>query len=159
MLLTNAQKKLSKLRTKRNYKMYVAILIVLFLACFLIYAHFNPPKTKAHGSDGLAKFQESDIEIPDPYKDDTGFSRDKYIAHLVSDKWKSIKESRLMIDQYKCKQCGVPVSAETSHCHHVTYKNLGNEKLADVVTVCPSCHNAIHEFYGKNAKFYPLIKK
>ena len=27
------------------------------------------------------------------------------------------------------------------------------------ITLCPQCHNDIHEFYGKNAGRYPLIKR
>ena len=100
----------------------------------------------------------NDLDIPDQYRD-TDFSRDTYVEHLMSDKWKQTKLTRLLIDDFKCQQCNKPITAETSHCHHITYQNLGDEGMKDVVSVCPQCHNDIHEFYGKNAGHYPLIKR
>ena len=100
----------------------------------------------------------NDIEIPNTYQNQD-FSRDTYVEHLMSEKWKQTKLTRLLIDDFKCKQCNKPITAETSHCHHITYQNLGDEGMKDVVSVCPQCHNDIHEFYGKNASRYPLIKR
>lgn len=99
-----------------------------------------------------------DSDIPDPYRD-KDFSRDTYVEHLMSDKWKQTKLTRLLIDNFKCQQCNKPITAETSHCHHITYQNLEDEGMKDVVSVCPQCHNDIHEFHGKNAGRYPLIKR
>ena len=100
----------------------------------------------------------SDIDIPNTYQNQD-FSRDTYVNHLMSEKWKQTKLTRLLIDDFKCKQCNKPITAETSHCHHITYQNLGDEGMKDVVSVCPQCHNDIHEFYGKNAGSYPLLKR
>ena len=99
-----------------------------------------------------------DIDTPNTYQNQD-FSRDTYVNHLMSEKWKQTKLTRLLIDDFKCKQCNKPITAETSHCHHITYQNLGDEGMKDVVSVCPQCHNDIHEFYGKNAGRYPLIKR
>lgn len=99
-----------------------------------------------------------DIDIPDTHYN-SEWSHDDYVKHLMTDKWKQTKLTRLLIDDFKCQQCGKPITAETSHCHHITYKNLGDEGMKDVVSVCPQCHNDIHEFYGKNAGYYPLIKR
>ena len=99
-----------------------------------------------------------DVDIPDT-NCNADFSRDTYVEHLMSDKWKQTKLTRLLIDDFKCQQCDKPITAETSHCHHITYQNLGDEGIKDVVSVCPQCHNDIHEFYGKNAGHYPLIKR
>ena len=109
-------------------------------------------------SINLRKHYLDDVDIPDPYRD-KDFSRDTYVEHLMSEKWKQTKLTRLLIDDFKCKQCNKPITAETSHCHHITYKNLGDEGIKDVVSVCPQCHNDIHEFYGKNASRYPLLKR
>ena len=99
-----------------------------------------------------------DVDIPDPYRD-TDFSRDTYVEYLMSDKWKQTKLTRLLIDDFKCQQCNKPITAETSHCHHIMYQNLRDEGMKDMVSVCPQCHNDIHKFYGKNAGYYPLIKR
>ena len=100
----------------------------------------------------------NDVDIPDT-NCNADFSRDTYVEYLMSDKWKQTKITRLLIDNFKCQQCNKPITAETSHCHHITYQNLSDEGMKDVVSVCPQCHNDIHEFHGKNAGRYPLIKR
>ena len=109
----------------------------------------------------------SDIEIPNTYQNQD-FSRDTYVNHLMSEKWKQTKLARLLIDDFKCKQCNKPITAETSHCHHITYQNLGNEGMKDVVSVCSDryennikiegCHSRLHRVAKEKgiSKYYPL---
>ena len=109
----------------------------------------------------------SDIEIPNTYQNQD-FSRDTYVNHLMSEKWKQTKLTRLLIDDFKCKQCNKPITAETSHCHHITYQNLGNEGMKDVVSVCSDryennikiegCHSRLHRVAKEKgiSKYYPL---
>ena len=99
-----------------------------------------------------------DIDIPNTYQNQD-FSRDTYVKSISCQKSEQTKLTRLLIDDFKCQQCSKPITAETSHCHHITYQNLGNEGMKNVVSVCPQCHNDIHEFYGKNASRYPLLKR
>lgn len=110
------------------------------------------PKKEKKSSSG----SKDTLDIPTT---ETKFSREFYLAHLCSEKFRRLKEVRLFIDEFKCKQCGIPITMETSHCHHITYSRLGAEKYSDLVSVCPRCHNEIHEFHGKNAKYYPILKK
>lgn len=93
-----------------------------------------------------------DIPIADKFD-----IKENYDSYISSDKWKALKLDRLLIDDFRCQQCKKPVTAETSHCHHTTYQDFGREKLWQIVTVCPKCHNLIHEFHGKNAGRYPLL--
>lgn len=145
--------------------MIETLLTLLCFAILVIYVKFQD------GSISLDDFKQKpkqkykprkhyldDVDIPDT-NCNADFSRDTYVEHLMSDKWNQTKLTRLLIDDFKCKQCNKPITAETSHCHHITYKNLGDEGMKDVVSVCPQCHNDIHEFYGKNAGHYPLIKR
>ena len=145
--------------------MIETLLTLLCFAILVIYVKFQD------GSISLDDFKQKpkrrykprkhyldDVDIPDT-NCNADFSRDTYVEHLMSDKWKQTKLTRLLIDDFKCQQCDKPITAETSHCHHITYQNLGDEGIKDVVSVCPQCHNDIHEFYGKNAGHYPLIKR
>ena len=145
--------------------MIETLLTLLCFAILVIYVKFQD------GSISLDDFKQKpkqkykprkhyldDVDIPDT-NCNADFSRDTYVEHLMSDKWKQTKLTRLLIDDFKCQQCNKPITAETSHCHHITYQNLGDEGMKDVVSVCPQCHNDIHEFYGKNAGHYPLIKR
>ena len=109
----------------------------------------------------------SDIDIPNTYQNQD-FSRDTYVEHLMSEKWKPTKLTRLLIDDFKCKQCNKPITAETSHCHHITYQNLGDEGMKDVVSVCSDryennikiegCHSRLHRVAKEKgiSKYYPL---
>ena len=142
--------------------MIEALLTLLCLIIPILYVKFQD------GSINLDDFKQkpkqnhkpkqylSDIDIPNSYRNQD-FSRELYVNHLMSEKWRETKLKRLSIDNFSCKQFGIPVTAETSHCHHITYENLGDEGMKDIVTICPRCHNAIHEFHGKNACRYPLV--
>ena len=155
--------------------MIETLLTLLCFAILIIYVKFQD------GSLSLDDFKQdkhqkrkykpkqylSDIEIPNTYQNQD-FSRDTYVEHLMSDKWKQTKLARLLIDDFKCQQCNKPITAETSHCHHITYQNLGNEGMKDVVSVCSDryennikiegCHSRLHRVAKEKgiSKYYPL---
>lgn len=65
----------------------------------------------------------------------------KYIRYLSSDEWKKIRELVLKRDEYKCQKCKIKSADEV---HHLTYQNLYNENLEDLISVCSYCHKEIH---------------
>ena len=65
-----------------------------------------------------------------------------YKKYLKSDYWKGIKKQIHERDEYKCRLCN---SEENICVHHRTYKNLGNEKLEDLITLCEKCHKNYHK--------------
>lgn len=75
-------------------------------------------------------------------------------AYIQSAEWRATRErywsSKL---PHNCYVCDKPRVAGM-HLHHRTYKNLGNERLMDLVAVCPECHSFVHqlsrETYWKN---------
>ena len=127
----------------------VITIIFLFLLCvYLGYKNRTEDETE---------YKEETNVVPTP-EPENKFDRQFYLDHISSDKFKELKLNRLIIDNFECQQCHCKVTAETSHCHHITYKRLGAEKYKDLVSVCPACHDKIHKFHGKNAKYYPLLK-
>ena len=82
------------------------------------------------------------------------FSKAKYEQYLQSDIWKIRRDNVLARDRYECQMCG---RTNRLHVHHIVYKNLGNEPLSDLVTLCSSCHKKVHNYHGKNAGYYPII--
>jgi hypothetical protein len=65
------------------------------------------------------------------------------IAHreyLKSVTWQDIRQSVVDRDKNKCKQCG----NKGYDVHHKHYKNWGNEKLEDLITLCRACHEQYH---------------
>ena len=75
----------------------------------------------------------------------------EYDEYMKSDEWALKKATRLVIDDYKCCMCHRPVSTcKLVQCHHVRYKNLGNEDVyQDLATLCGTCHKKLHDFYKR----------
>jgi 5-methylcytosine-specific restriction endonuclease McrA len=62
-----------------------------------------------------------------------------YLEYLNSDAWRSIRAQVIHRDRGRCR-CG----ADGSDVHHLTYQNLGNEKLEDLILLCRECHQTEH---------------
>lgn len=67
--------------------------------------------------------------------------RVKYKQYLKSPRWKKKRFLVLKRDHFKCTVCG---RKRNLNVHHKTYKNIFNEPLCDLVTVCKVCHKKIH---------------
>ncbi len=74
-------------------------------------------------------------------------SRLEYRDYINSPEWRRVR-ARYWASKLPqaCYVCNAPRRAGM-HLHHRTYKNLGSERLMDLVPVCPSCHDRIHEVY------------
>lgn len=69
----------------------------------------------------------------------------EYFVYLRSPEWADVKRRyRLSKLPDDCFVCLSPWNW-TFHFHHRTYKNLGCERLMDIVPVCPECHTKIHQ--------------
>ena len=79
-------------------------------------------------------------------------SRADYYAYIQSPAWAEVKRRYLASKLPKCcDACKTPYGPGF-HFHHRTYKNLGAERLMDIVPVCQPCHWKIHEEYKKNPR-------
>ena len=85
------------------------------------------------------------------------FSKEKK-EYFKSVKWNTIRQKVLHRDNYACILCGSGVPYTELHIHHITYKNLFNEKINELKTVCLSCHNNIHETLGFPSKDSSIYK-
>lgn len=67
-----------------------------------------------------------------------------YADFLNSDYWRQVRQAVLARDQHQCQKCG---EVKALQVHHLTYKHHRNElnHLEDLMTVCESCHSAIHQ--------------
>lgn len=81
--------------------------------------------------------------------------RGKYIKYLSSEDWKKVRELVLKRDENKCQKCKTKNADEV---HHLTYENLFNEKLEDLISVCHDCHKKIHE-EQREQKLNEILKK
>ena len=82
-------------------------------------------------------------------------SQDKhtfYTQYINSRTWKLKRREILKRDNNECQTC---CSKNDLQVHHRHYNNLGNEALADLITLCVPCHDAI----TSSIRFRRNIKK
>ena len=62
-----------------------------------------------------------------------------------------IRQMCFLRDNYECQKCGASIKDTQLHCHHIEgyaqNKMIGND-ITNVVTLCKSCHKAIHKKPG-----------
>lgn len=76
-------------------------------------------------------------------------SRTKYQRYLASREWSVIRERVRERSGNRCEHC---CSAPQQAVHHLTYENVGNERLGDLLAVCEPCH----EFLSGKSTENPL---
>ena len=64
-----------------------------------------------------------------------------YKEYLKSPKWNKKRYKVFERDNFKCQKCG----KRGTQAHHLNYKNIGNEKLDDLITLCNKCHKKEHK--------------
>jgi len=67
-----------------------------------------------------------------------------YAEYLNSSSWAQRRLVVLARDGHKCAGCG---SAVELHVHHCTYERFGYEPLGDLITLCETCHKAVHRLH------------
>ena len=84
-------------------------------------------------------------------------NRQEYQRYLQSDEWRRKAFQRMKLDGYQCQMCGNHgTSMVPLETHHLNYKHIGNEDLmTDLVTVCRSCHRAIHKLMNRVTAYNP----
>jgi 5-methylcytosine-specific restriction endonuclease McrA len=66
--------------------------------------------------------------------------------YLKSPAWQTRRKAILKRDNYTCQKCNtnqVPLEV-----HHLHYRNFTEEPLSDLVSLCRSCHQSIHDNHG-----------
>lgn len=64
-----------------------------------------------------------------------------YYKYLRTQAWEETRQKVFRRDGFKCVLCG---EAKDLNVHHITYENLGAEKVSDLVTLCQACHESVH---------------
>lgn len=74
---------------------------------------------------------------------------ESYSDYLNSTVW---KEKALAIKKHMGEKCEICFSKESLEVHHITYNNITNESLKDLVVLCKSCHEEAHKSNNENVK-------
>jgi len=65
-----------------------------------------------------------------------------YNQYLKSVEWKMISKAVRQRAKGICEKCK---QKPCQHVHHLTYRNVGNEKSQDLIAVCRKCHSDLHD--------------
>lgn len=66
----------------------------------------------------------------------------EYHEYLKSEEWKFKRDARVLFDGKKCVICGRPFDLNV---HHLTYKHVPYEQIADIITLCDKHHAEIEK--------------
>lgn len=85
-------------------------------------------------------------------------SRHSYRFHyLKSDHWKDLRLRKLVSQDAKCEICGF--RCLHNDVHHMIYRRpLTNTKLTDLIVLCRSCHETIHELIDISKVSHSITK-
>ena len=67
--------------------------------------------------------------------------RRKYNEHLNSEEWQAIRALALKRDKHLCQGCMTEPATEV---HHLSYENMGQELLWELISTCRACHAKVH---------------
>lgn len=79
-----------------------------------------------------------------------------YKELLYSDRRRLMKKRRFKECWSKCSLCK---RKKPLILHHLTYKNVGNERKKELVVVCFTCHKLCHFIKGRKIPIYSLEKR
>lgn len=82
-----------------------------------------------------------ELELIDKNRAEKVKSSKEYADYIKSKEWQATRQRIFRRDDFRCVRCGCSKNLEV---HHITYKNLGEEKDDDLATLCDKCHNDIH---------------
>lgn len=70
------------------------------------------------------------------------YSVEFYQKHIQSAVWRRKRSAVILRAKGKCERCHRwPIV----NVHHLSYENVGNEPLSDLLGVCSKCHRELHE--------------
>ncbi len=87
--------------------------------------------------------ENDEIYIADKVIRDSKFTFYQYQAYLQSEHWRSLRLLVLERDNWLC-QSPLCKPEKATDVHHLSYENLGNESLDELISYCRNCHKVVH---------------
>lgn len=94
---------------------------------------------KKRSAESAARWQAEKDE-----KDRAWWARYHAYVNVNNPKWVAKRNAVFARDNYVCTAKMERCTGTADHAHHLTYKNLENEPLFELATVCRRCHEQIH---------------
>lgn len=73
----------------------------------------------------------------------------RYNAHLRTPEWMAKRRAVLIRDNSQCQAGFLGCTGKATQVHHKDYRHVFNEPLFDLVAVCQSCHEQLHDHMRK----------
>ena len=91
------------------------------------------------------KFKIKDIELAKDFGVDGKYNKERFFEiyknHLNSEKWQKIRDKVLKRSNNICEGC---MEEEATTVHHISYNDVGDELLFQLVALCKKCHDKCH---------------
>ena len=112
------------------------------------------PRTLVNPSHSPRWVVRGEVEVPMAHTPWYGAGRTgRTPVNYASAQWKTVRAERLAADFGLCVLCKSPAA----EVHHVTYENVGAEKLEDLRSVCRNCHDACTQLeYGLDLRLHRI---
>ena len=65
-------------------------------------------------------------------------------VYLKSDHWNNIRQVVGDRAMWNCEAIGCSRHGHNLNVHHLTYRNIGHERMSDVIYLCPDHHSQVH---------------
>lgn len=134
------------------------LLLILFAVFIFIYIKSDEIVDNINKTAERQSQPSSTADRPaQPIRGNRFMSATERNAYLQSPQWKALR--KLVIGRDKC--CQLTGSITNLEVHHITYDNLGNEYLDDLVLLSRKAHQFVHDYYGSydRTHTYPITEK
>jgi 5-methylcytosine-specific restriction endonuclease McrA len=77
-----------------------------------------------------------------------------YADYLRTNHWRQLRKRKIVAVDGRCERCGFYGQRDKEgrmhglDVHHLTYEHLGHEDMADLETLCRTCHREQHGLPG-----------
>ncbi len=85
-------------------------------------------------------------------RDKNPMPMDGYERYLEGDHWKAFSK-KMLAEHKQCQICEL----KSKHVHHLHYRNLGRERVDDMMVLCAKCHCFIHPNNPMTKKMFEEI--
>ena len=134
--------------------LFFPIIIIGLAVLGFLYSYFTKPKPSTINTYTASSPTYTSTH---PIRGNRLMSSAERNAYLQSPKWQALRQQVKARD----KVCQLTGATDNLEIHHITYDNLGNEYLDDLVLLSRKAHQFVHDYYGSYDRMntYPITEK
>lgn len=138
------------------FLLFFPVLVIVLVVAGFIYERFFIEPTSIKQYPHYDPLDQLNIPYSRPIRGNRLMSTAERNAYLQSPQWKALRQQVIQRD----KVCQLSGATDNLEVHHITYDNLGNEYLDDLVLLSRKAHQFIHDYYGSydRTHTYPITE-